>query len=102
MMKVAEYLEMERPVVSFELHYTRYTAADAALYAVPGDETGFAARLDELLDDPVRREEMGTAGRARLEGGRSWLHSERVLLDADDCAVDVGAARRRSRGRRAR
>lgn len=102
MIKVAEYMAMERPVVAFDLPETRYTAADAAVYASSDDEAAFAACIDELLDDPVRREEMGTAGRARLEGGLSWRHSERVLLEAYDCAVEVAAARRRSRERRTR
>lgn len=95
MIKVAEYMAMERPVVAFDLPETRYTAADAAAYAPTNDEPAFAARIDELLDDPSRRAEMGRLGRARLEGGLSWRHSERVLREAYDCAFEVAASRRR-------
>ena len=96
MIKVAEYMAMERPVVAFDLPETRYTAADAAVYAPANDEGAFAACIDELLDDSSRRREMGRAGRARLEGGLSWRHSERVLLEAYECAVEAAAPRRSS------
>jgi glycosyltransferase involved in cell wall biosynthesis len=95
MIKVAEYMAMERPVVAFELPETRYTAADAAAYAPTNDESAFADRIDELLDDPSRRVQMGRSGRARLEGGLSWRHSEQVLLEAYDCAFEVASSRRR-------
>ena len=95
MIKVAEYLAMERPVVAFDLPETRYTAADAAVYAPANDEAAFAACIDELLDDSSRRAKMGTTGRARLEGGLSWRHSEQVLLEAYECAVEAAASRRR-------
>ena len=96
MIKVAEYMAMERPVVAFDLPETRFTAAEAAVYAPANDEAAFAACIDELLDDASRRAEMGRSGRARLEGGLSWRHSERVLLQAYDCAFEIAS----SRGRR--
>jgi glycosyltransferase involved in cell wall biosynthesis len=95
MIKVAEYMAMERPVVAFDLPETRYTAGDAALYAPANDEAAFAACIDELLSNPSRRAEIGRSGRARLEGGLSWRHSEQMLMKAYDCALELASSRRR-------
>jgi glycosyltransferase involved in cell wall biosynthesis len=95
MIKVAEYMAMERPVVAFDLPETRYTAAGAAAYAPAGDEDAFAGRIDELLDDPERRAAMGKSGRARLRDGLSWPYSEQALLAAYDAAFATAEARRR-------
>lgn len=85
MTKVAEYMAMRRPVVAYDLVETRRTAGDAALYA--HDEEGLAACIDELLDDPARRQAMGALGRNRVETMLAWEHSERVLLQAYEAAV---------------
>jgi len=52
------------------------------VFAVADDVEDFAARVDELLDDPERRAAMGEAGRARAEGVLAWEHQERSLLRA--------------------
>jgi glycosyltransferase involved in cell wall biosynthesis len=80
MNKVVEYMAMGRPLVSFELREARVSAGDAAAYAPAGDEPAFAALIDELLDDPRRRERMGAIGRARVADRLSWEVSERNLL----------------------
>jgi glycosyltransferase involved in cell wall biosynthesis len=80
MNKVVEYMAMGRPLVSFELREARVSAGDAAAYAPAGDEPAFAALIDELLDDPGRRERMGAIGRARVADRLSWEVSERNLL----------------------
>jgi glycosyltransferase involved in cell wall biosynthesis len=82
MNKVVEYMAMGRPLVSFDLHEARVTAADAALYAVDNDEVEFAKLIAELLDDPERRERMGKIGRRRVEDALSWDVSRRNLLVA--------------------
>ena len=87
MVKIAEYMAMARPVVSYDLYESRLAAADAGTYAAPGDVGSFAQQIDELLDDPDRRARMGQAGRARVEGALSWECSELVLLDAYAAAL---------------
>jgi glycosyltransferase involved in cell wall biosynthesis len=67
MNKVVEYMAMSHPVVSFEPHEARVTAGDAAVYAADNDEARFAELIAELLDDPERRQRMGTIGRRRVE-----------------------------------
>jgi glycosyltransferase involved in cell wall biosynthesis len=82
LIKVAEYMAMERPVVAFELTETRVTAGKAAMYAAPNDPASFANCIEAVLDDPVRRARMGAVGRARVTRGLSWGHSRQALLDA--------------------
>jgi glycosyltransferase involved in cell wall biosynthesis len=82
MIKIAEYMAMERPVVCFDLGESRFTAGDAALYAKPNDEQSFADCIDRLLNDPERRARMGACGRARVAQRLSWEHSKRELYAA--------------------
>jgi glycosyltransferase involved in cell wall biosynthesis len=82
MIKVVEYLALERPVVAFDLPETRYTAADAAVYAASDDDRAFADCIDALLDDPSLRKELGARGRARIENELSWSRSAEELLAA--------------------
>jgi glycosyltransferase involved in cell wall biosynthesis len=92
MVKLAEYLAMSTPVVSFDLIESRRVAADAALYA--SDTVGYAARIEQLLDDPALRTRMGTIGRARVEDSLSWGHSRERLLEAYRAALVNARARR--------
>ena len=82
MNKVVEYMAMGRPIVSFDLREAAVSARDAAVYVAGNDELGFAEAIAGLLDDPRRRERMGTTGRSRAEGPLSWDVSSRILVDA--------------------
>ncbi|WP_218003457.1 glycosyltransferase family 4 protein [Nocardia concava] len=80
MNKVVEYMAMSRPLVSFELTEARVSAGDAAVYVPANDEAAFAVAMAELLDDPVRRKQMGELGRERVERELSWDTSRQHLL----------------------
>lgn len=96
--KIAEYMGAGRPLVAYALHESRLTAGDAALYATPGDIASFAARIEELLDDPARRAAMGRTGERRVRETLSWEHSERALIAAyRSVLADLGAGPARSR-----
>jgi glycosyltransferase involved in cell wall biosynthesis len=82
MNKIMEYMAMGLPMVSFDLTESRVSAGDAALFARPNDVDEFAALVSELLDDPVRRKQMGEVGRERVAGALSWTRSEESLLAA--------------------
>jgi glycosyltransferase involved in cell wall biosynthesis len=82
LVKIAEYMAACRPVVSYDLHESRVSAGDAALYARANDEQSFADCIEALLDDPPRRLEMGKIGRARVEASLSWRHSVVQLMAA--------------------
>ncbi|MFZ4584617.1 MAG: glycosyltransferase family 4 protein [Acidimicrobiia bacterium] len=73
--KVMEYMACATPVISFDLVETRVSAGAAAEYVTPDeDPVAFAHAIDELLDDPERRAEMGRLGRERVERDLAWKH----------------------------
>jgi len=72
MNKTMEYMAYELPVVAFDLVETKVSAADAALYATPNEIDAYADLVLELLDDDVRRKQMGAAGRRRVEDVLAW------------------------------
>lgn len=82
MNKIMEYMICGGPIVSFDLTETRYSAQDAAVYVEEDDPMEFAITINELLDDPLRRAEMGAAGFRRATTELHWGRSEQCLLKA--------------------
>ena len=78
--KGMEYMAFGLPFVSFDLAETRALAGGAAAYARPGDVSGFARLIDELLSDPARRASLGRAGRLRIERRLAWDRQEEAYL----------------------
>jgi glycosyltransferase involved in cell wall biosynthesis len=78
--KGMEYMAFGLPFVSFDLTETRALARDAAVYAQPGDVAGFARVIDDLLDDPVRRAELGQTGRRLVAERVAWDRQEDAYL----------------------
>lgn len=74
MNKTMEYMAFELPVVAFDLVETRVSAAEAAVYAEPNRVEEYADAVLELLDDEVRRKQMGVAGRRRVSDVLAWRH----------------------------
>ena len=81
MIKIAEYLAAQRPVVAFPLLETKRTAGNAVAYAERDNLGSFAAQVAALARDPGRRATLAGLGaeRARSLG---WAASEQRLLDA--------------------
>jgi glycosyltransferase involved in cell wall biosynthesis len=84
MVKVMEYMALERPVVSYDLPESRVSAGAAARFASRPDAQAFAQEIDALLDDPDARAVMGRSGRERVEQELSWQHSQAGLRRAYD------------------
>lgn len=82
MIKVAEYMALEKPVVGFALRENQFTAQDAGLFVAPDDERAFARAIAKLMDDPEQRLLMGQRGRRRVESVLAWSHSSMQLLSA--------------------
>jgi glycosyltransferase involved in cell wall biosynthesis len=82
MNKVMEYMALGKPIVQFDLAEGRYSAQFASLYAGRNDPLDFAVKIVQLLDDPLRRAEMGEFGRRRVENELEWRHEAPKLLAA--------------------
>jgi glycosyltransferase involved in cell wall biosynthesis len=82
MNKVLEYMTFGKPMVSFDLKESRFSARDGALYATSNDEIEFGEKIIQLLDDERLRSRMGTINRARIEQVLSWDHTGRELIRA--------------------
>jgi glycosyltransferase involved in cell wall biosynthesis len=82
MNKVLEYMALGKPIVQFDLTEGRWAAQEAALYARRNDVADFAAKIVELIDDPVRCCGMGALGRRRIETQLEWSHQAPRLLAA--------------------
>lgn len=84
MNKTLEYMAFSLPVVAFDLPETRVSAGDAAVYVGETDPAAFAAAIGELLDDPLRREMLGTIGRLRIEDELGWPHQAAAYVSVYD------------------
>jgi len=78
--KIMEYMAFSKPIVTFDLKETRYSAGEAAIYVRPNDEVKFAEALVELMEAPQRRIKMGQLGRQRVEEELQWSKVGENLL----------------------
>ena len=70
--KIIEYMAYGKPIVSFDLKETRYSAQEVAIYVEPNNEHRFALAIAQLMDDPALRKRMGAFGRDRVERELQW------------------------------
>ena len=82
MNKIMEYMALAKPIVQFDLTEGRFSAQEASLYAKKNDPIDFAMKIAELLDDPERREQMGSFGRNRVINELEWKYEAPKLLAA--------------------
>ena len=98
MNKIMEYMALGKPIVQFDLTEGRYSAQKASLYAKKNDAVDLATKIVELLDDPVRRVQMGEFGRRRVREELEWRYEVPKLLAAYDAlwhsAADTVSAQR--------
>ena len=80
--KVMEYMASAKPIVSFDLKETRFSARDAAIYVEPNNEAEFAEAIAQLMDRPELQNKMGTYGRRRVEEELQWAKVGKNLLSA--------------------
>ena len=78
--KIMEYMAYGKPIVSFDLKETRFSAQEAAIYVEPNDEFAFAQATARLMDDPALRRKMGVFGRERVESDLQWSIVSQNLL----------------------
>lgn len=70
--KIMEYMALGKPIVTYDLKETRYSAQDAALYIKPNNELEFAEGIARLMDRPDLRAQMGEYGRQRVHSELKW------------------------------
>jgi glycosyltransferase involved in cell wall biosynthesis len=70
--KVMEYMALGKPIVTFDLKETRWSAQNAALYVKPNNELEFAEAIARLIDRPDIRIQMGEFGRRRVQLELKW------------------------------
>ncbi len=89
MNKIMEYMAFGKPTVAFDLRENHYSAQEAAVYAEPNEVGLFTELIVDLLDDPDKREEMGTYGVERVRSKLAWDFSKPYLLEAYDKALSA-------------
>lgn len=89
MIKTMEYMAMSKPIVAFDLLETRFSAQEAALYAVPNSVEDFADQIENLLNDQELRCKLGRLGQKRIEESLSWEHSKQYLLQAYEALFSI-------------
>ena len=87
--KIMEYMAHAKPIVSFDLKETRYSAQAAALYVQPNDELAFAQATAKLMDEPDARRKMGAFGRQRVENELQWSIVSKQLVAAYESLVPI-------------
>jgi glycosyltransferase involved in cell wall biosynthesis len=92
MNKTMEYMAFRLPVLAFDLHETRVSAGDAALYASANDVDHLAGLLLALLDDESRRHAMGAYGRDRIERQLAWEHQAPIYQGVYDGLLGTKSA----------
>ena len=84
MNKIMEYMALGKPIVQFDLTEGRFSAQDASLYAKRNSAEDMAQCIVTLLDDPIRRAQMGTYARHRVVNELEWRFEVPKLLAAYD------------------
>jgi len=80
MIKIMEYMALEKPIVSFDLSETIYSASDAALYVSGNSELEFARAINRLIENRALGKKMGKAGYKRVQEELAWEYSAKKLL----------------------
>jgi glycosyltransferase involved in cell wall biosynthesis len=78
--KIMEYMALHKPIISFDLAETRYSAQGAAVYAPPNDEKKFAEAIAYLIDHPAERTRLGALGYQRVVHELAWQHVSKNLV----------------------
>ena len=80
--KLMESLACGCPVVSTSLGCEGLGAEDGVHMLIRDDPQAFADAVVELLDNPVRSQAIGTAGRAWVVEKHAWGHSAALVRQA--------------------
>lgn len=83
--KMFEYMYSQIPVVASDTPANQVYLPSNCGEIVPYDDPqAIATALEDLSQDPTRRESMGTAGRQKVESEYSWENEQHSLLELYD------------------
>jgi len=91
--KIMEYMAAGKPIVTYDLKETRYSAQDAAIYVPPNDELQFAKAIARLMDSPEERKNLGEFARKRVEEQLQWSVVGQNLLKGYEYLIGPPAPR---------
>lgn len=77
--KIMEYMACRKPIIAFDLHETRYSADEAALYIKNNDIDAFGQAITSLIEDKETATSMGEAGWKRVQDKLSWQRQGEIL-----------------------
>jgi glycosyltransferase involved in cell wall biosynthesis len=78
--KILEYMAFGLPFVAFDVAETRAMGQGASALVPPADVESYAQQVAALLDDSVRRAEMGEVGRERVRAELAWERQSAAYL----------------------
>ena len=70
--KLFNYMACGLPTVVFDTPVNREILGEAGVYAAYGDAEDFAAKIEALLTDPVRRADLSRVGVEKAKNEHSW------------------------------
>jgi len=84
-----EAMAMGKPILTSDLGFARSVCGDAAVYFDPLNEEDIAKKIIELVNDPVRQDELRAAGRERLRGfPTARERAERIIGLCEDLVAE--------------
>lgn len=97
MNKLMEYMALGKAVVAYDMPETRVSGGTAVVYVSGSAARDLAAAIVALVDDPARRDELGTAARNRIEEHLSWERQKISLAEVyrqvlPDCVPETALA----------
>ena len=82
MNKIMDYMRMGKPIVSFDLLESKYSAKSAALHVKNNKFVDFGDAIIYILENPTIALEMGKGGLERVNKFLKWEISKKELLNA--------------------
>lgn len=79
MNKVMDYMWFGKPIVSFDLAESMYSAQDAAIYVREVSPAALGKAILDLVDNPEKREKMAVIGLERVRS-LTWQSSKKNLV----------------------
>lgn len=79
--KLLNYMAMALPTVTFDTEVSREYLGEYGVYAARADSDDLARCLESLVDEPQRREDLGSALRQRAQESYSWDHAGQIILN---------------------